>query len=152
VWNKYRDQGERESNRVEVVLVFLPPFVFSLFFHAYYIMFLFQFLFINDVNPVRNKPYNPQPRVFECPKIPKYSVLGWSTKNPCLAEKIRSKDPKVLKMPQGWSALDKLQVQWRTQERNSHFWNFQIPIRISNSSCCLHVFFGLSRLLLASKT
>jgi len=29
-----------------------------------------------DVNPVRNKPQNPQQRVVECPKIPKYSNLG----------------------------------------------------------------------------
>jgi len=30
----------------------------------------------NDVNPVRNKPQNPQQRVVECPNIPKYSDLG----------------------------------------------------------------------------
>jgi len=41
----------------------------------------------NDVNSVRNKPQNPQQRVVECPKIPKYSDLRWSTQNPYLAEK-----------------------------------------------------------------
>jgi len=40
-----------------------------------------------DVNSVRNEPQNPQQRVVECPKIPKYSDLGRSTQNPCLAEK-----------------------------------------------------------------
>jgi len=29
-----------------------------------------------DVNPIRNKPQNPQQRVVECPNIPKYSDLG----------------------------------------------------------------------------
>jgi len=106
----------------------------------------------NGVNLVTNYPQNQQQRVFECPKIPKNSDLGLSTQNPFLTEKKRSKDPTVWKMPQGWSALDKLQVQWRTQERNSHFWNFQIQIRISNLSCCLHVFSDLKRLLLASRS
>jgi len=31
---------------------------------------------VNDVNPVRNNPQNPQQRVFEFPKIPMYSNLG----------------------------------------------------------------------------
>jgi len=47
----------------------------------------------NDVNAVKNKPKNPQQRVVECPKIPKYSDLGWSTQNPCLAEKKTQQRP-----------------------------------------------------------
>jgi len=31
---------------------------------------------LTDVNLIRNNPQNPQKRVVECPKIPKYSDLG----------------------------------------------------------------------------
>ena len=47
----------------------------------------------NDVNPVRNKLQNPQQKVVECPKISKYSDLGRSTQNPCLAEKKTQQRP-----------------------------------------------------------
>jgi len=56
---------------------------------------------------------SPHQKSVECPKILKYSDLGWSTQNSCFAEKKHIKDLKVWKMPQGWSVLDKLQVQWR---------------------------------------
>jgi len=71
----------------------------------------------NDVNPIMIKPQNPQQRVFECPKIPKYSNLGWSTQNPCLAKKNATKTLKYEKRHKDDQPLISLQVQWRTQER-----------------------------------
>jgi len=45
----------------------LTPFTYPTFKHK-----------LSDVNPVRNKPQNPQQRVVvECPKIPKYSDLEY---------------------------------------------------------------------------